>query len=445
MTNEDPWTAFQDDSDSEEDMIDPIGSFLKIYFLKQSKVERWINRPLQSKADPKLFAVPLEGPFDAYIFEDAKDGFSSIVNTKPIVPGGLLLYRKSVGETDNEELFDQNAWEEEKNIAGEWVYRRLRPVQIACETARWHKPNLEMERNSLSVVALSAKERTNSRILDAATIKLAADLVRDTGYCVLTGLEDEQTCLEYGKVLLDDLHAAAKILLERPRHESVDLYHPCDSINDPSVYKELSMREDCRMDLRDGPSLRKHRVSPNNTPLKNHPDILSIVSTVMNPDPSTAANYGRLNFDAHKGPQIKSGAVGGIVSLPGAADQAIHSDTPHLHEQIHLPAHYINAFTLGSLPQNKVGQTAFIHGSHRMSFVRRFIRDEDGGLTSNVYDYMVRPRMNIGDVVIFDTRILHFGLGNASGDVERPLLYANFTQPWFHDPKNWDNEASIFE
>lgn len=439
MANEDPWAAFENENDSEEELVDPIGSFLTIYFRKQSKVERWVNRDVQS-ADSRLFVVIPRGPFDAYIHEDSNESLSEILSKNPVVPGGLLLYSKSTCY----QHFDAHVWEEERNISGDWVYRRLRPLQIAHETARWHKPNLEFERDTVSVIALSAKERANSRVLHDTTIKLAANLIRDTGYCILTGLEDEQICTEYGQAVLADLHHAARILMTRPKHESVDLYHPCDSLNDPSVYKELSMREDCRMDLRDGPMLRKHRTSAN-IPLRHHPDILSIISAVMNPVPFTPANYGRLNFDGQEGPQIKSGAVGGIVSLPGAADQAIHTDTPHLYEHIHLPAHYINAFTLGTHPQTNVGQTAFIHNSHRLDFVRKFIRDEDDGLNTAIYDYMVRPRMNLGDVVLFDTRILHFGLGNASEDFERPLLYTNFTQPWFHDPKNWDDETSIFE
>lgn len=52
--------------------------------------------------------------------------------------------------------------------------------------------------------------------------------------------------------------------------------------------------------------------------------------------------------------------------------------------------------------------------------------------------------MTPGDVVLFDCRILHFGLSNRSDSIERVVLYSNTTQAWFHDPKNWDDRQRIF-
>jgi hypothetical protein len=461
MAEEDPWAAFGDDGESDSDSgddtatVDHVGSFLTSYFRKISKVQRVVNSPLHS-TDPHLFHMSDRGPYDAFIVattpstsdEEALSNRFSFINddvVDTIVPGGLLVFDKKAALACCC-CFDEHVWEDAKAIFGDTVYRRLRPTQIAHETARWHKPkNLKAERDRVSVVALSAKERAVHRILDEATVNAAAALIHQTGYCILTGLEDAAACRDYGQnVVLSDLHTAASILLNKPNGQSVDLYHPCDSLNDPSVYKELSMREDCRMDLRDGPQLRTRRLRDNEVPLWNHQDIVKIITRVMNPEPSTAANYGRMNFDGQTRPRVVTGAVGGIVTLPGAADQAIHADTPHLYEHLHLPAHYINAFTLGCPPVDNVGQTAFIHGSHRIDFVAQFIRSDAADLDARVYDSMVRPRMNLGDVVLFDCRILHFGLGNASKDTERPMLYCNFTQPWFHDRKNWDDQASVF-
>ena len=58
--------------------------------------------------------------------------------------------------------------------------------------------------------------------------------------------------------------------------------------------------------------------------------------------------------------------------------------------------------------------------------------------------HLVRPSLQLGDVVLFDCRILHFGLANNSQDIERPLLYTNMTHAWFLDPKNWNDQQSIF-
>ncbi len=82
---------------------------------------------------------------------------------------------------------------------------------------------------------------------------------------------------------------------------------------------------------------------------------------------------------------------------------------------------------------------------------------------------LVRPQLQLGDGLLFDTRILHFGLANqaAGGKAPaaaavtvdsdgavcgafgeegwRPMLYVNYHQSWFHDPKNWNDKVSLFD
>ena len=130
------------------------------------------------------------------------------------------------------------------------------------------------------------------------------------------------------------------------------------------------------------------------------------------------------------------------------ADQAIHADTSHLFEHIDcLPAHYINAFCLGrghvltsTDGSTELGGTAFVHGSHKLSFTAAV-----GDLSAQlVLQHIVRPSLELGDVVLFDCRVLHFGLANTSTNLDRPLLYVNYTSSWFHDPKNWNDRHSLF-
>jgi ectoine hydroxylase-related dioxygenase (phytanoyl-CoA dioxygenase family) len=136
--------------------------------------------------------------------------------------------------------------------------------------------------------------------------------------------------------------------------------------------------------------------------------------------------------------------VGGIVSFPGAADQAIHADTTHLFEHLpDLPAYYIRMFAPGVPFDDSVGGTAFCHGSDNLAFTAKYCRDEDEN--SRVFPFLVRPSLTLGDAVLFDCRILHFGLSNTSKSIERALLYTNTTHAWFHDPKNWDDRRPIFE
>ena len=61
----------------------------------------------------------------------------------------------------------------------------------------------------------------------------------------------------------------------------------------------------------------------------------------------------------------------------------------------------------------------------------------------NVAAGIVRPRLASGDALIFDARILHFGLPNRSTK-RRAIVYCNHTEYWFRDPKNWDDRVSVF-
>ena len=189
--------------------------------------------------------------------------------------------------------------------------------------------------------------------------------------------------------------------------------------------------------------------------------------------------------------------IGSVLSCPGAGDQAIHADTPHLFEHLDcLPCHYVNVFTPGyrvcnnrSNPfvqhvfdndgiwtgNSSMGGTALVHGSQRLSVSAMLLseEEEEHGNDDDAMEFernvagkyhalsrrkmlqlrTLRPALDVGDVVIFDNRLLHYGLANTSRrddagrDVKvgrRPMLYLNVTQSWFHDPKNWDDRESIF-
>mmetsp|Transcript_23666 Transcript_23666/g.32359 ORF Transcript_23666/g.32359 Transcript_23666/m.32359 type:complete len:246 (-) Transcript_23666:118-855(-) len=241
------------------------------------------------------------------------------------------------------------------------------------------------------------------------------------------------------------------------------------------------MREAYRVDLRHGPrmvrsdALRKnkkpaesdandgapHQNNNNNNnnqhahasfPFPGHPGIMAALQRLMSPPCSNPdavhGNFGRWNFNGG-GPgnpiKLKVGKLGAVVSLPGCADQAIHADTYHLYEHAHLPPHYVNLFlptaaSGGEGISQTVGQTAFVIGSHRMDICAGLV---EGVTSPNITERdsrMVRPHLSAGDAILFDCRVLHFGLANKSLDIWRPLLYSNITMPWFEDKKNWDME-----
>ena len=127
--------------------------------------------------------------------------------------------------------------------------------------------------------------------------------------------------------------------------------------------------------------------------------------------------------------------------MPGRGeteDQEIHVDCEHLFEHAHLPPHYLAVFlpAAGS-GEFDLGQTAFLAGSHKSDVAKAFVGS--GSCHKRRYApkipncYVVRPHCQPGDVLIFDARILHFGIVNSSSSTERPLLFVNYHRPWFSD------------
>ena len=161
------------------------------------------------------------------------------------------------------------------------------------------------------------------------------------------------------------------------------------------------------------------------------------------------------------------------MSLPGCADQTIHSDTPHLYTHDTLPGHYFNLFlpALSAEFDNErleVGQTAFVLGSHKLKTTYDVMVSSRGNEELN--QRLVRPHLEVGDGLVFDCRILHLGLANQHPSSNtfcvdpaaklhipetnanridtngwRPLLYINYHQPWFVDPKNWNDNERLFK
>jgi Phytanoyl-CoA dioxygenase (PhyH) len=437
------------------------------------------NRMIESLFDVVLLLSPSQIPL-AQLQPAIR-----IVETT-LVSGGFFLLHPLFSAADSLPLSDAvwdlgSRWDipvRGANSSSVWSLYTRWPCEVDTESCPWlsshHSVAQERQHLAAASVALSVQERTSGS-LHGASLRNAESALRMHGYCIISGLlhAERSKCLQYGEAAKSDLNAAAAILKE----QGIDLFQPSASTKEPDAYRELSMREDCRMDLRHGPALSALRSSKGNSSitytaldqedkdafLRGNANILSIVRRVMNPPVSkerSAGNYGRYNFQG-RGPDgsdrdVVAGPVGAILNLPGSADQAIHADTPHLFEHVvdpsPLPPHYINIFTLGCPAMQHVGQTAFVHGSHSLEFVSSHIRQGtkeceqsvDPFLPS-VWKYLVRPRMELGDVLLFDCRILHFGLGNQHPSFVRPMLYTNITLHWFHDPKNWDEHACIFK
>eukprot|EP00957_Ditylum_brightwellii_P186471 14197476-Ditylum_brightwellii.AAC.1 len=434
---------------------------------------------------------------------------------------------------------------------------------------------------------------TTTTLLSKSSIQKAVSILQTNGFVVLNSILSESKIKEWKHVMLQDFDLATDRLLQT---RDIDLLHrSLSSLSSSSgeeerkealSYREMAMREDFRVDLRDGPNIRVLRkqendaeykllgllekrsttkddeeksnkyegpivtstdgiisapkendtittaatAAPSSNSLRFHPSILSITKSLFNPHgvmtsnnnndssfstaggvsknengiPLYKGNFGRYNFDGPGPTQglpqpIRVGQIGSVISLPGAADQALHADTAHLFEHLDcLPCHYANLFFPGVVMEDdngggnnndtvrscctydedgnwtgnvNAGGTAFVYGSHSLGIAARLTVDDDedneqyaegektGGVRKkNAMDEMhlrtIRPSLRLGDAVIFDCRVLHFGLANkkeqehdgkGEGGIRRPMLYVNMTHSWFHDPKNWDDRETIFE
>ncbi len=130
-------------------------------------------------------------------------------------------------------------------------------------------------------------------------------------------------------------------------------------------------------------------------------------------------------------PDCIVGSFGGVVSLPGAADQHLHRDfaeqlfpgTPL--EPLFPP--YAVTLVVPLIDVDEVtGTTAVWPGSHRQRRAQDEYPPDEGRW----------PRMSQGDVLMMDYRLVHAGTANRS-TLPRPILYIVYCRPWFRDHVNY--------
>jgi hypothetical protein len=479
---EDCWDAFGSDDEDEEDErvveredASAIALHLSQFFLKTNAQVKLSDRVVGLIDTSHDTRNPLEqrGMMLLEEFSSQSVSLDALVVLEPstemlllglerLLPGGILVSHKTLSVAEKDFLRPTEIYDSKDTHV---VARVKRAVHVHSSTCPWlpssHSVEAEQERLQEATITASSFEVSKQQLTESS-IQRAVNCMNQCGYCVVRNILDSNECLTWGKTVLDTVHDAAKILLER---DQVDILNPHNSISEPQSYRELSMREDLRLDLRHGPKLSKLRSSgeKGNEPLvvsastrefngflRGHASLLEIVRRTMNPKLGDLykGNLGRYNFEGSGADgsfqDLRVSPVGGIVSFPGAADQAIHADTPHLFENLpDLPAHYINIFAPAVPFDERVGGTAFFHGSHNLAFTAKYCGSDDDYVKA--YPFLVRPCLTVGDVVLFDCRMIHFGLHNTSESIERALLYTNTTHAWFHDPKNWDNQRPIFE
>ena len=160
---------------------------------------------------------------------------------------------------------------------------------------------------------------------------------------------------------------------------------------------------------------------------------------------------------------------GCLFSVPGAKEQLWHIDGEHLftsEENLELigkkdsdffceseggqvssilPAHCLNIFIPLVDVESNNGGTEFCLGSH---FNTKFFKDDIVWQNSEWKDRIgfkgevMAIKVNAGEVLAFDYRVLHRALDHQGSEV-RPVLYYTFTKRWFSDAMNFAELPSL--
>lgn len=124
-----------------------------------------------------------------------------------------------------------------------------------------------------------------------------------------------------------------------------------------------------------------------------------------------------------------------VTSLPGAKRMRAHRDgrifVGHPLSYL-LPPHAVGAL-IPLIPFNKLnGTTRVWPGTHR---------GEDPQDESSKLNF-VDLEIDTGSCILMDYRVLHGGNPNHSEEI-RPLLYINYSAPWYYDPLNFHKQAPL--
>ncbi|KAJ1493945.1 hypothetical protein T484DRAFT_1928402 [Baffinella frigidus] len=123
--------------------------------------------------------------------------------------------------------------------------------------------------------------------------------------------------------------------------------------------------------------------------------------------------------------------VGGIMSFPDSDDQDTHRDGQPLFPLessggTALPPHAVHVWCPIDQYSLEAGATGFYAGSHRT--VGRNLED----LRPEEVGKVIRPVISLGDCLVFDDRVFHFGGANKTSAV-RTCVFFSFAREWFTD------------
>ena len=145
------------------------------------------------------------------------------------------------------------------------------------------------------------------------------------------------------------------------------------------------------------------------------------------------------------GPDYVSLYQSAIVSVPGAGQQALHSDNGHLFglEGTQVPeAHCVTLIVPLVDVNDENGPTDFWPGTHRADKAKALMDDTEVHIVPR--DRAAEMAGAKGDAIVFDTRTVHRGGANR-GTERRPILYLAFARPWYTERQRNFAAEKLFE
>ena len=149
---------------------------------------------------------------------------------------------------------------------------------------------------------------------------------------------------------------------------------------------------------------------------------------------------------------------GVVYSDPGSPAQCWHIDSPHVSAG-HLPPHALNVMIALHDTPLAMGPTELAKGSHRLTNHLQnpaLVSDElvyqnettlPEQLVANTEKTVpvgVSSALAAGSCLIFDDRILHRGLGNAS-DSRRSMVYFSYRQSGYGENTHFEAQRSVYD
>ena len=158
------------------------------------------------------------------------------------------------------------------------------------------------------------------------------------------------------------------------------------------------------------------------------------------------------------GEDAKHSFSGVVYSEPGSPAQCWHIDSPHVNAD-HLPPHALNVMVALHDTPLIMGPTELARGSHRLTNHLQNLALVSDELVyqhqATVPEQLVAntelavpegfsSALAAGSCLIFDDRILHRGLGNASTS-RRSMVYFSYRQAGYRENTHFEAQRSIYE